>query len=249
MPAGDVLVVVPTYQERENVELLLRAVRRAVPTAAVLVVDDASPDGTAELVEELARELGDIHVLRRPAKSGLGSAYRDGFAWARGHGFDTVVQMDADLSHDPADLPALLAASAAGADLVIGSRYRPGGEVVGWPRGRLVLSRLGNLYAATVLRMPLTDSTAGYRVWRGSMLDVLARQDVRAEGYGFQVEMAFRTMRWGGRIDEVPIRFVDRQRGASKLDRSIIFEAGALVLRLAARRRHIPRGQAALTSV
>jgi dolichol-phosphate mannosyltransferase len=249
MATGEILVVVPTYEERDNVEHLLRAVRGVVPTAEVLIVDDGSPDGTAEVAEAVGLEVGGVHLLRRAAKDGLGSAYRDGFAWARHRGYSTVVQMDADLSHDPVDLPAMLAASAAGADLVVGSRYRPGGEVVDWPWGRRLLSRLGNVYASVLLGMHVSDSTSGYRVWRGPMLDRLAAQQVRADGYGFQVEMAYRTHQLGGTIVEVPIRFADRQRGTSKLDRSIILEAAALVARLAWHRQDVTEREGALTSV
>jgi dolichol-phosphate mannosyltransferase len=249
MATGEILVVVPTYEERDNVEHLLRAVRGVVPTAEVLIVDDGSPDGTAEVAEAVGLEVGGVHLLRRAAKDGLGSAYRDGFAWARHRGYTTVVQMDADLSHDPVDLPAMLAASAAGADLVVGSRYRPGGEVVDWPWSRRLLSRLGNVYASVLLGMHVSDSTSGYRVWRGPMLDRLAAQQVRADGYGFQVEMAYRTHQLGGTIVEVPIRFADRQRGTSKLDRSIILEAAALVARLAWRRQGVTEREGALTSV
>jgi dolichol-phosphate mannosyltransferase len=249
MASGEILVVVPTYEERDNIERLLRAVRGVVPTAEVLIVDDGSPDGTAEVAEAVGLELGGVHLLRRAAKEGLGSAYRDGFAWARHRGYGTVAQMDADLSHDPVELPAMLAASALGADLVVGSRYRPGGQVVDWPWSRRVLSRLGNIYASVLLGLHVSDSTSGYRVWRGTMLDQLAPQQVRADGYGFQVEMAYRTFRSGGTIVEVPIRFADRVQGTSKLDRSIILEAAAVVARLAWHRHDNVEREGALTSV
>ena len=223
------LVVLPTYQEAENIETVLRRIRAAAPTAHVLVVDDGSPDGTADLAEKVAEDIGRIDVLRRPVKSGLGSAYRTGFAWGLERGFDVLLEMDADLSHEPEALPTLLAVVDAGADLVIGSRYVPGGSTPHWPRIRRFLSVWANRYAAAVLGLAINDATAGFRAYRA---DVLRRIDLgrsRADGYGFQVELVYRVVQLGGRIVEVPIRFVDRVEGSSKMSGRIVAEALALV--------------------
>ena len=223
------LVVLPTYQEADNVETVLRRLRAAVPEAHVLVVDDGSPDGTADLAEKVAEDLGSIEVTRRPVKAGLGSAYRSGFAWGLARGFDVLVEMDADLSHHPEALPSLLRVIDAGADLVIGSRYVPGGSTPDWPRARRALSLFGNRYASMLLGLDVRDATAGFRAYRA---DVVRRIDLdrsRADGYGFQVEMVYRVVRLGGRIVEVPITFTDRVEGRSKMSGRIVVEALALV--------------------
>ena len=225
---SDVLIVVPTFDEVDNIEILIGRVRDSVPGAKVLVVDDASPDGTAEA----ARRAG-ADVLERSGKSGLGAAYRDGFAHALASGAEIVVQMDADLSHDPQYLIELLSAVRAGADAAIGSRYVPGGECVDWPRLRRFLSRWGNRYAAGMLGLAVNDATSGYRAYSTSMLRRIDVASVLAEGYGFQVEMTHRLVRSGARVVEVPIVFRDRERGVSKLSYRIIGEAFRLVLRLA----------------
>jgi len=219
-----VLVVVPTYNEAENLEPILDRLRASVPTAHALVVDDGSPDGTGGLADVLAAADPRLHVLHRTAKAGLGPAYVAGFRWARAHGYDVVVEMDADGSHAPEQLPQLLAALA-DADLVLGSRYVPGGEVADWPLHRLLLSRVGNVYTRWALRMPLSDATGGYRAARGELIDRLPFDDVASEGYCFQVDWAWRAVRAGARVAEVPITFTERAFGRSKMSGSIVREA------------------------
>ncbi len=222
-------VTVPTYEEVENIELLVRRVREAVPDAHILIVDDNSLDGTAEKAEALGAELGGIEVLRRPKKMGLGSAYRAGHAVGVARGFDVMIQIDADLSHNPTDLPRLLAAIERGADLAIGSRYTHGGSVPNWPRHRLALSVLGNRYAAFCLGVDVRDTTAGYRAYRASILDRIDFDTTHSTGYGFQIEMTHRVVLAGGKIEEIPIAFTDRVRGNSKMSWRIIAEAMMLV--------------------
>lgn len=225
-------VVVPTYDEIDNIERLCRGVLTAAPEVQILVVDDGSPDGTADRAEELARELGRISVLRRTEKNGLGAAYRAGLRHAIDGGAEICVQMDADLSHDPAVLPALVAIVEHGADLAIGSRYVPGGRTVNWPRKRRWLSRWGNRYAAGVLGLAINDATGGYRAYSSAALERMEFESVTAEGYGFQIEMTFRLLRVDGKIVEFPIVFHDRTDGVSKMSGSIISEALLLVLKL-----------------
>ena len=219
-----VLVVVPTYDEIDNVETVLSRLHVSVPTADALVVDDGSPDGTGELAEKLAAADPRVHVLRRPGKGGLGPAYVAGFRWARERGYDVVVEMDADGSHAPEQLHRLLDALAT-ADLVLGSRYVPGGGVTDWPAHRLLLSRAGNAYTRWALRLPLTDATGGYRAARGELIDRLHFDDVASEGYCFQVDWAWRAVRSGARVAEVPITFTERRFGRSKMSSSIVGEA------------------------
>ena len=219
-----VLVVVPTYNEVENLERILGRLHDSVPDAHALVVDDGSPDGTWELAEKLAAADARVHVLRRTAKSGLGPAYVAGFRWARGQGYDVLVEMDADGSHPPEQLPRLLTALAS-ADLVLGSRYVPGGAVADWPVHRLLLSRMGNRYTRWALRLPLTDATGGYRAARGELIDALHFDDVASQGYCFQVDWAWRAVRSGARVQEVPITFTERVFGRSKMSGSIVREA------------------------
>lgn len=223
------LIVLPTFNEADNIVEVLQKLRAVVPEASVLVVDDASPDGTADLVEEVAEQIGDISVMRRPAKSGLGSAYRDGFRRGLSVGYDVMVEMDSDLSHDPAALPLLLTAVADGAALALGSRYIPGGSIPDWSWHRRALSRWGNRYAAAVLGIDVKDATSGYRAYRAEALTNLDFHTVQADGYGFQVEMAYRVLASGGRIVEVPISFTDRVRGESKMSSRIVIEALVLV--------------------
>lgn len=224
------LVVIPTYEEAANLEEVLRRTRTAVPGADVLVVDDNSPDGTADIAERIAAELGQIHVLRRPAKTGLGSAYRAGFAWGIDHGAEVLVQMDADLSHDPAVLPDLLGPVLRGeADLVIGSRYVEGGSIPHWPAHRRALSKYGNRYAAFMLGVGVRDATAGYRAYRADTLKAVGYAETRSRGYGFQIETAYRVWQWGGRIVEIPITFTDRVRGQSKMSLAVAAEELSLV--------------------
>ena len=219
-----VLVIVPTYNEAENVERIVERLLTSVPEAHALVVDDGSPDGTGELAEKLAARDPRVHVLRRAGKAGLGPAYVAGFRWARQRGYDVLVEMDADGSHAPEQLPRLLAALS-GADLVLGSRYLPGGRVEDWPVHRLLLSRLGNRYTRWLLRLPLTDATGGYRVARAELIDRLPFDDVASQGYCFQVDWAWRAVRDGARVTEVPITFTERAFGRSKMSRSIVREA------------------------
>ena len=223
--AQRVLVIVPTYDERENLPITLDRIRAAVPFVDVLVADDASPDGTGEIADAWAARDEHVHVLHRPGKAGLGAAYIDGFRWGLAHGYDVLVEMDADGSHQPEQLPSLLERIADGADLVLGSRWVPGGSVLNWPRHREVLSRGGNLYARLALGMPVKDATGGYRAYRRTVLDSLALEDVASQGYCFQVDLAWRAVLAGLRVEEVPITFVERERGASKMSQAIVAEA------------------------
>jgi dolichol-phosphate mannosyltransferase len=238
------LVVIPTYNEATNIGPMLAAVLGAVPDAHVLVVDDGSPDGTAAVVERTAAErgAGRVELLRRPRKSGLGTAYRDGFAWGTARGHEVLVQMDADFQHDPAALPELLAALEDGADAVIGSRYVSGGSVpAAWPWHRKLLSRGANLYARTVLRLHVRDVTAGFRAHRSSVLDRVDLESIGADGYGFQIGLTHRTVLAGATITEVPIQFGERTSGTSKMSLKIMVEAFWLVARTAAQRRPTTR--------
>ena len=237
------LVCVPTYDEAQNIEALLRAVRAAVPSADVLVLDDNSPDGTADIAERVGAELDQIHVLRRPGKAGLGAAYRAGMHVGITRGYEVVVEIDADFSHDPAALPRLIDAVARGADLAIGSRYVPGGAVPNWPRRRLALSRGGNRYTRAVLGLPVHDATAGFRAYRTAMLEKIDVVNSKANGYGFQVENAYRVWQQGGQIVEVPITFHDRVRGESKMSARIVVEAMSLVTWWGLRDRVFHRGR------
>jgi dolichol-phosphate mannosyltransferase len=222
--AEKVLVVIPTYQERDNIELIVERVRQAVPAAHLLVVDDGSPDGTGKIADELAESDPHVHVLHRTAKNGLGAAYVAGFEWGLVEGFDVLVEMDADGSHAPEQLPRLLSALAS-ADLVLGSRYVPGGAVVNWPRRREVLSRGGNLYVRLALGVKLRDATGGYRAFRREVLERIDYAGVASQGYCFQVDLARRALGAGFRVREVPITFVERERGESKMSQDIVREA------------------------
>jgi dolichol-phosphate mannosyltransferase len=224
-----VLVIVPTYNEAENIRQVLARIRESLPQAGILVVDDGSPDGTANLAEEVAPELGEVHVMRRAAKSGLGSAYRAGFAWGLAEGYEACVEMDADFSHDPAALKDLVAPLESGYEVSIGSRYIPGGSIPNWSRSRHLLSWGGNRYASVMLGLGVTDSTAGFRAYAATVLRRLDLDRVRAEGYGFQIEMTYRAKQAGAAITEVPIRFVDRVAGESKMSGAIVVEALGLV--------------------
>jgi dolichol-phosphate mannosyltransferase len=223
------LVVVPTYQEAANVGRFLAAVRGAAPGVDILVADDNSPDGTGELAEKAAAALGHVEVLHRPGKEGLGSAYRDGFRWGLDHGYDVIIQMDCDLSHDPAMIPTLLAAIDDGVDCAIGSRYVPGGSTPGWPWYRRVLSRYGNRYTAAVLKLPIRDATGGFRAYTAETFERIHIDTTRANGYAFQSEVAFRMADAGLRLEEIPITFVDREFGTSKMSVRIMAESMARV--------------------
>ena len=218
------LVVVPTYLEVENIEEALTRLRAAAPNVDVLVVDDSSPDGTATWRSAVANELGQIDVLVRPKKTGLGEAYRAGFAVGIERDYEVLVQMDADLSHDAAALPSILAETEKGADLTIGSRYVPGGSIPHWPWHRRAMSRWGNRYSGFMLACGIRDMTSGFRAYRREILDAVDYAATRAVGYGFQIELAYRVSRAGGTIVEVPITFSDRVRGHSKMSPAVAFE-------------------------
>ncbi len=229
---ADSLIVVPTYNERSNLEALLRAVLEAAPLAHVLIVDDASPDGTGQLAEALAGQDSRVHVLHRAGKQGLGTAYVAGFRWGLARSFQRFLEMDADFSHDPAQLSRLFAGLDAGAELVIGSRNVPGGVIAGWGLGRLLLSKGGSAYSRAVLGVPVRDLTTGYKAFTRRALESLQLDAVRSNGYAFQIEMTFRALAAGLRVVEVPISFVDRRVGQSKMDRRIFLEAIVVVWRL-----------------
>lgn len=228
-----VWVVLPTYNESGNLEPISRAILAALPGATLLVVDDASPDGTGVMADELAAADPRIRVLHRPGKEGLGPAYRQGFRVALDGGAGIVAQMDADFSHDPATLPALIEPVAAGsADLVIGSRYTHGGRVLDWGLSRRVISRGGSVFARTVLGLSVNDLTGGFKAWRAETLAAVSGGEVRAGGYVFQIEMTYRASRAGARVVEVPVTFADRRVGASKMSKRIVGEAFVVVLAL-----------------
>jgi dolichol-phosphate mannosyltransferase len=234
------LVCIPTYNEREVLPSIVEAVRAAVPRATILIVDDNSPDGTGALADELAARDGAMRVLHRAGKEGLGAAYRHAFRLALDEGWERIVQMDADFSHDPRDVPRLLQALDDGADLAVGSRYVAGGGTENWGLGRRVLSRGGGLYARLALGVHVRDLTAGFKAWKAATLRGISLDAVDAKGYGFQIEMTYRALRNGFRVAEVPILFVDRRVGQSKMSGTIFFEALTLVWRL---RLRIPQGR------
>lgn len=221
---GEILVIIPTYNERENLARIVSRVRQAVPDAHVLVADDNSPDGTGRIADDLAAEDDHIHVLHRAGKEGLGAAYLAGFEWGLDRDYGVLVEMDADGSHQPEQLPAMLDALR-NADLVLGSRWVPGGTVVNWPKSREVLSRGGNWYTRRVLGIPLRDATGGYRAFRADTLRAIDLDGVNSAGYIFQVDLANRVMGQGMRVVEVPIEFVEREVGTSKMDSTIVREA------------------------
>jgi dolichol-phosphate mannosyltransferase len=226
-------VVVPTYNEADNIRPLTAAILAALPDATVLIVDDSSPDGTGRIADELAATDARIRVRHRPAKQGLGRAYLDGFSVALAGGAGVVVQMDADFSHDPAVLPSLVGPIQRGeADLVIGSRYTRGGGVVDWGLARRLISRSGSLFARIVLGLSPNDLTGGFKAWRGPTLAAIPFDGIHAGGYVFQIETTFRASRAGARIRETPITFQDRRIGQSKMSRRIIVEAFVVVIRL-----------------
>lgn len=230
-----VLTIIPTYNEIENLRPIVDRVL-AVGGTDVLIVDDASPDGTGELADRLALRHEAVHVLHRSGKDGLGRAYLDGFAWGRAHGYAYLVEMDADGSHQPESLPALLAQTPT-ADLVLGSRWIPGGRVRNWPLRRKLLSRAGNLYARLALGMDVRDATGGYRVFRSDALDAIGIDDVASQGYCFQLDLLWRALQRGLRVSEVPITFVERERGVSKMSGAIVRESLRNVTCWAVRRR------------
>ncbi|MCH7851674.1 MAG: polyprenol monophosphomannose synthase [Candidatus Marinimicrobia bacterium] len=231
VPTNKTLIITPTYNERQNVETLLERIHVVVPGAHVLVVDDNSPDGTGQWVEQQSEQEAWVHVLRRPEKQGLGTAYCAGFKWALQRDYQQIIQMDADLSHDPDQIPDLLAESK-DYDLVIGSRYIKGVNIVNWPLSRLILSWSANLYARLITGIPVWDLTGGFKCWKRKVLEKLDIPTIRSEGYSFQIETTFRAYRQGYSIKEVPIIFIDRTEGDSKMSQGIIYEAVWMVIRL-----------------
>jgi dolichol-phosphate mannosyltransferase len=221
---GRILVIIPTYDEAENIEPIVERLRAAVPEADVLIADDNSPDGTGDLADKLAQQDDHVHVLHRQNKEGLGAAYIAGFRWGLDRGYDVLVEQDADGSHQPEQLHRLLDALRT-ADLVLGSRYVKGGEVENWPRSREILSRGGNLYTRLALGVPLRDATGGYRAFRRGTLEGIGLEQVASAGYCFQVDLAWRALKAGFRVVEVPITFVERELGVSKMSQSIVVEA------------------------
>ncbi len=224
-------MVVPTYNEADNIEWIIKRLRSAQPEIDVMVVDDNSPDGTGKLVETLAADDPQIQVVHRTEKAGLGAAYRNGFRVALDQGYDVIGEMDADGSHQPEQLHLLLDALGAGADLVIGSRWVPGGSIVNWPRSREFLSRGGNIYVRILLGLKVKDATAGFRLFRRQTLEAIDIDTVTSTGYVFQTDMAYRTAQQGLRITEVPIEFVERERGDSKMSKNVATESLKLITR------------------
>jgi len=226
------LIVIPTYNERECVEPIVAAVRAAVPQATTEIVDDNSPDGTGAVADQLAARDPQVRVLHRAHKAGLGAAYMQAFSEALAEGWERIVQMDADFSHNPTDVPRLLQALEEGADMAVGSRYVRGGGTQNWGLGRRLISRGGGVYARMALGVGVHDLTAGFKAWKAATLQGIDMGAVNARGYGFQIEMTYRTLRAGFQVREVPILFVDRRVGLSKMSGSIFFEALTLVWRL-----------------
>jgi dolichol-phosphate mannosyltransferase len=233
MPAGErALIVVPTYNERDNVEEVVARFLAEVPAANLLFVDDNSPDGTGEVLDGIAARDRRVHVLHRPGKLGLGTAYLDGFRWGLARGYEFLFEMDADFSHHPKYLPGMLALAAQGADVVVGSRYVAGGGTENWGVGRKIISRGGSLYARTILGVKVRDLTAGFICWRRRALEALDLDAVHSNGYSFQIEMKYRALQAGLSIVETPIVFADRRIGQSKMSRAIVVEALLMVWRL-----------------
>jgi len=224
-PGRGALIVVPTYNEKDNVETIAPRLLAAAPGVEVLFVDDNSPDGTGAILDRMAAADPRVHVLHRAGKLGLGTAYRDGFAWGMARGFDLLTEMDADGSHDPRHLPDLIALARTDADVAIGSRYVAGGGTVNWGIGRKIISRGGSLYARTVLGVGIRDLTAGFMCWRKSALEAIDLATITSNGYSFQIEMKYRAIQRGLRLVETPIVFVDRAVGQSKMSRAIFLEA------------------------
>lgn len=229
-----VLVITPTYNERDNLPVFLAAVFAAAPEVDALVVDDGSPDGTGDVADGLAATDPRVHVIHREGKLGLGTAYLRGFAWALERGYDVVFEMDADLSHDPKYIPEFLRALEAGADIVIGSRNIPGGGVDGWGPGRHVISKGGSIYSRVILGIGVRDLTSGYKAFSRRALERIDLGSVRSNGYSFQIELTYRALLRGMRVTEVPILFVDRVQGRSKMSRKIFAEAVLMVWKLRA---------------
>jgi len=238
------VVIIPTYNERENIIPrsggrrnasqygIIDAVHKNLPQADVLIVDDASPDGTADVVKQKMKRDPKLHLIEREGKLGLGTAYIRGFGWALQHGYDYAFEMDADFSHDPADLPRFIAEIQKGADLVIGSRYVPGGGVLDWPAKRMILSHYANIYARFGTTTPIKDMTAGFKCYRTEVFKHIHMDEIETDGYGFQIEIDYRVWRAGFKVREIPIIFRDRRVGVSKLNKRIVWQALFLVPRL-----------------
>ncbi|PKL86952.1 MAG: dolichyl-phosphate beta-D-mannosyltransferase [Ignavibacteriae bacterium HGW-Ignavibacteriae-1] len=225
------IVVIPTYNELENIEHIVTEVLKVIDGLNVLVVDDNSPDGTADIVRKMMATDSRIHLIVRAGKMGLGTAYCEGFQYALDRGFEAIMEMDADFSHDPADLPRFLV-ELENHDLIIGSRYIKGVNVINWPLSRLILSYGANLYTRVITGMPVKDATGGFKCFRASKLAEIDLKSVKTNGYGFQIEMNYRMWKNGARIKEIPIIFIDRRSGTSKMNKSIIYEAIFLVWKL-----------------
>lgn len=225
------IVVIPTYNEAENVEHIIDAIFKVQPDINILIVDDNSPDGTADLVKKRMEEDERLHLMQRPGKMGLGTAYCDGFAYALKNNFDYIMEMDADFSHNPEDIPRFLE-EIKNHDLVIGSRYKTGVNVVNWPLRRLFLSYGANVYTRFITGLPIHDATGGFKCFRAEILRKLDLKAIKTNGYGFQIEMNYRLWKKGARIEEIPIIFIDRRSGTSKMNKSIIWEAIFLVWKL-----------------
>jgi dolichol-phosphate mannosyltransferase len=227
------LVIIPTYRERENIEAMIKAIMSLNDRFDVLIIDDNSPDGTADIIKSLQPQYGNLHLLQRPGKLGLGTAYIAGFKWALERGYDYIYEMDADFSHDPKDLPRLYkACSQEGADVAIGSRYISGVNVVNWPLSRVLMSYFASIYVRLITRMNIMDTTAGFVCYRREVLEKLKPENIKTVGYGFQIEMKFNAWKMGFKIVEVPIIFTDRSTGSSKMTGGIFNEALWGVLRM-----------------
>ena len=225
------LIIIPTYNEAENAPILIRRLLKHIPNSEILVIDDGSPDGTAQIVENLQREFASLHILKRPQKSGLGSAYRTGFAWGIDRGYSELVEIDADMSHRVRDLAIMIRVKEQNptTSLVIGSRWTKGGATINWPKSRELLSRTANLYVRFMLGLGVKDATAGFRIYSTDVLRKIDLASIKSEGYSFQIEMTRAVRRLGGSIIEVPITFREREQGVSKMSKKIVREAMFLV--------------------
>jgi dolichol-phosphate mannosyltransferase len=225
------IIVIPTYNERDNIEEMIRAILNYVPTISILIVDDGSPDGTGEIIRRLMQENNHIYLIERAGKMGLGTAYCRGFEFALEKGFDVIFEMDADFSHDPKEIPRFLKEIETN-DLIIGSRYISGVNVVNWPMSRLLLSYFASIYTRVITGMPIKDATGGFKAFRADVLKKIDLKRIRSNGYAFQIEMNFKAWKAGARIKEIPIIFIDRRSGVSKMSRKIVYEAVFLVWKL-----------------